>query len=59
MQTDGDLSGGIDTYVDPSQNVLATSNLNVAITAVPVPIGRQITINLGFSNPLNANTNNG
>jgi hypothetical protein len=55
MQTDGDISGGIDTYVDPAQNLLATSNLDVEATFIPVPIGRQITINLGFSNPLNSN----
>jgi len=55
MQTDGDLSGGIDTYVDPAQNLLSTSALNVEISAIPVPIGRQITINIGFSNPLNSN----
>jgi hypothetical protein len=53
MQTDGDISGGIDTYVDPSQNLLATSQLIVQMTFVPVPIARQITINIGFSNPLN------
>jgi hypothetical protein len=57
MVTDGDLSGGVDTYVDPSQNLLATSNLTVAMSFIPVPIARQITINIGFSNPLNTNTN--
>jgi hypothetical protein len=51
MQTAGDISGGIDTYVDPSQNVLSTSDLVVAMTFVPVSIGRQITIQIGFSNP--------
>ena len=51
MQDDGDLSGGIDFYIDPSQNILSTSNLNVQATFVPVAIGRQITISIGFSNP--------
>jgi len=55
METDGDISGGIDTYVDPSQNLLATSNLQVAMTFVPVPIARAITISIGFKNPLNTN----
>jgi len=53
MQTDGDLSGGIDTYVNPNQNLLAGAPLQVAITFVPVSIGRAITISIGFSNPLN------
>jgi hypothetical protein len=54
MQTAGDISGGIDVYVDPNQDVLATSLLNVEATFTPVAIGRQITINIGFSNPSNA-----
>lgn len=53
MQVAGDISGGIDVYVDPTQNVLATSVLNVEATFTPVAIGRQITINIGFSNPSN------
>jgi hypothetical protein len=53
MQTDGDISGGIDTYVDPNQNLLAGANLNIAMTFVIVSIGRAITISIGFSNPLN------
>lgn len=52
MQNDGDISGGIDTYVDPNQNVLATSKLAIQFTFVPVSIGRQITISIGFNNPL-------
>ena len=52
MQVDGDISGGIDTYVDPNQNVLSTSQLLIQISFVPVSIGRQITISIGFSNPL-------
>jgi hypothetical protein len=52
MFNDGDISGGIDTYMDPSQNVLSTSQLNIQISFIPVGIGRQITISIGFSNPL-------
>lgn len=51
MQDDGDISGGIDFYIDPAQNILSSSNLNVEATFVPVAIGRQITISIGFSNP--------
>lgn len=52
MVTDGDLSGGVDAYVDPNQNVLATSQLLIQISGIPVSIGRKITISIGFSNPL-------
>lgn len=51
METDGDISGGIDCYVDPEQDVLATSAFEVEATFIPVSIGRQITISIGFSNP--------
>lgn len=51
METDGDISGGIDCYVDPEQDVLATSAFTVEATFIPVSIGRQITIAIGFSNP--------
>jgi len=53
MYTDGDISGGIDTYVDPTQNLLATSSLVIQMTFVPVGIARAITIPIGFTNPLN------
>lgn len=52
MFNDGDISGGIDTYVDPNQNVLSTSQLLIQMSFIPVAIGRQITISIGFSNPL-------
>ncbi|MEB0248514.1 DUF2586 family protein [Mucilaginibacter sp. 5B2] len=51
MEDEGDISGGIDCYVDPEQNVLATSNVNVEIAFTPLSIGRQIVISIGFSNP--------
>lgn len=52
MKEDGDISGGIDAYVDPEQNILATSQLNVELTFVPVAIGRKIKLTIGFKNPL-------
>lgn len=55
MLSDGDISGGVDAYVDPSQNVLATSKLEVLLTFIPVAIGRKITLKIGFNNPLNSN----
>lgn len=52
MLADGDISGGIDAYVDPEQNILATSLIECELTFVPVAIGRQITLKIGFKNPL-------
>lgn len=51
----GDISGGIDAYINPEQNLLATSELIVNITFIPVAIGRKITLRIGFKNPLNSN----
>lgn len=51
METDGDISGGIDCYVDPEQDVLSTSTVLVEISFTPVSIARQITVSIGFVNP--------
>lgn len=51
MQSDGDISGGIDAYVNPEQNVLSTSKFECEVTFVPVAIGRAITLKIGFTNP--------
>jgi len=51
METDGDISGGIDCYVDPAQDVLSTSIIEVEISFTPVSIARQITLSIGFVNP--------
>lgn len=51
MQNDGDISGGIDAYVNPEQNILTSSKLVCELTFVPVAIGRQITLSIGFNNP--------
>lgn len=53
MQANGDISGGVDAYIDPEQNVLSTSAFIVLLTFIPVAIGRRITLKVGFSNPLN------
>lgn len=55
MAADGDISGGVDAYIDPEQNVLATSEFEVLLTFIPVAIGRTITLKVGFRNPLNNN----
>ena len=41
----------IDVYVDPEQNILATSKLDVKFTIVPTGTARQIEATIGFSNP--------
>ncbi|WP_394749484.1 DUF2586 family protein [Spongiimicrobium salis] len=53
LVADGDLSGGVECYIDPDQNVLSTSRLEVSLSAVPVAIGRQINLKIGFNNPSN------
>lgn len=55
MVASGDISGGVDSYIDPTQNVLATSEFEVLLTFIPVAIGRRITLKVGFKNPLNTN----
>ncbi len=52
MLADGDISGGIDSYVDPAQNLLATSEFDYLLTFIPVAIGRKINLKIGFKNPL-------
>ena len=55
MVAGGDISGGVDAYINPEQNVLATSEFEVYLTFIPVAIGRRITLKVGFRNPLNTN----
>lgn len=51
MVKDGDLSGDPQAVIPSGINVLAGDDLTVNITAVPVAIGRSITITAGFNNP--------
>lgn len=55
MVAAGDISGGVDAYINPEQNVLASSEFEVYLTFIPVAIGRKITLKVGFRNPLNTN----
>jgi hypothetical protein len=55
MLASGDISGGIDSYVDPAQNLLATSEFDYLLTFIPVAIGRKINLKIGFKNPLKSN----
>ena len=48
MVRDSELSA-FDVVIDPSQNVLSTSTLVIAVKLVPIGVARQITINIGFT----------
>lgn len=40
-----------DVYVDPKQNILATSELKIKAEITPIGTARKITVDLGFKNP--------
>jgi hypothetical protein len=41
----------IDVFVDPEQNILATSELQISFSIVPTGTARKIAVTIGFSNP--------
>lgn len=48
MVRDTELSA-YSVVIDPSQDVLSTSNITVAVSLLPVGVARQITVNIGFT----------
>ncbi|MCR9011961.1 MULTISPECIES: DUF2586 family protein [Porphyromonadaceae] len=46
----GEISD-FESYIDPDQNILSTSRMNVACKIVPNGILREINVTLGFNNP--------
>lgn len=48
MERNGELSG-FSAFIDPTQNILATSNLNIVIANVPVGVSRNITVKISYS----------
>lgn len=48
MVSDGELSG-YSVDIDPDQNVLSTSTINVNIQLVPIGVARTIAVTIGFS----------
>lgn len=50
MISDKEITSGKVT-IPRDQNILATSKINVTIRVVPVPIMREIAINIGYENP--------
>ncbi len=51
MAQDGELSG-YQTLINPEQNVLSTSNIDVTLELVPKGTARKITVNVGFKTQL-------
>jgi len=48
MSTASEISG-YSVYIDPSQNVLTTKNIEIAVDIVPVGSADKITLNLGYA----------
>lgn len=47
MGRDGEISG-FQALIDPSQNVNATSTIEVSLEIVPIGIARNLTVNIGY-----------
>lgn len=54
MVANGEASD-IDVYVNPFQDILATSELNIKVEVVPMGTARRIQVDLGFKNPFGIN----
>lgn len=52
-QMAGEISG-VDCYIDPAQNILATDQLNIELNIVPRGVAKRISVTLAYNNPLNA-----
>lgn len=50
MKAEGEISG-VSAFVDPTQDILATSTLNVELQIVPTGTNRAINVKLGLFNP--------
>lgn len=48
MQNEGDLSG-YDVHIDPDQDVLSTSTLDIQVSLVINGVARNITVDIGFA----------
>lgn len=53
MLRDGDISGGVEVFINPAQNLLAGDDIEIELGFVPVSIGRKIKLKVGFTNPFN------
>ncbi|GAA4465217.1 hypothetical protein GCM10023093_16990 [Nemorincola caseinilytica] len=52
MTVNNEISS-VTCFIDPEQNILATSRLEVSLSIIPVGYSSNITISLGFINPAN------
>ena len=48
MERDGELSG-FKIFINPDQDVLSSSRLQVTMKIVPVGVLREIVVNIGFA----------
>ena len=48
MVANGELTAG-KAYIDPNQNVLATSTVNITLKLVPVGVARNINVSIGYT----------
>lgn len=51
MEADSEISAGL-AQIDPTQNILSTSNLIISVQIVPVGIAETITVNIGLTTNL-------
>ena len=58
LETDKDISGGRACSINednPNYDLLAGDSLDFSLTFVPMVIGREVTLKVGFSNPKKSN----
>ncbi len=46
-----DISGNADAWIDPATNLLTGDKLIVKLSMIPLAIGREIELSVGFTNP--------
>ena len=51
MTKAGELSG-YKVYIDPDQDILRTSTIEVVIRNVPVGVARKFTLRIGYTNKI-------
>jgi hypothetical protein len=47
----GEEISGLDVFIDPEQNILATNQLEISFWVVPTGSASKITVSIGFTNP--------
>lgn len=49
-----DEISSVDSYVNPNQNLLATSEIQIEVEIIPTGVARKIIVPIGFKNPFNS-----